>query len=263
MSASLNLAVAQSPGELTGAEERLTWLRDLLGAQEEGAIDLLVLPELFQCGYNIGEGLSDAAQTPDGPFAKAVADMSHRHGLAILYGYAERQGNQLFNSAICFDAAGQVVGHHRKLLLPPGFEGDHFAPGAECTLFDLNGVSVAILVCYDVEFPENLRHVAQQGAELVAVPTALGAQWGIVADKLVPTRAFENGVYIAYANHCGTEHGLTYYGGSCIAAPDGSDAARAGGDPGTIHAIVRTGAVVQAQSRLPYHKDRLNLPWVG
>ncbi|UWQ90610.1 carbon-nitrogen hydrolase family protein [Rhodobacteraceae bacterium M382] len=263
MSASLNLAVAQSPGELTGAAARLAWLRDLLAGQEVRPLDLLVLPELFQCGYNIGEGLSDAVQPPDGPFAKAVAELAHRHGLAILYGYAERQGEHLFNSAICFDAAGQVVGHHRKLLLPPGFEGDHFEPGAECTVFELNGVQIAILVCYDVEFPENLRHVAMQGAHLVVVPTALGAQWGVVSQRVVPTRAFENGVYVAYANHCGRENGLDYFGGSCIAAPDGSDLARAGEDPGLICALIETETVGRAQSRLPYHKDRKNLPWVG
>ncbi len=59
-------------------------------------------------------------------------------------------------------------------------------------------------------------------------PTALGAQCGIVSEKVMPTRAFENGVFICYANSFGQENGMDFFGGSCIVAPDGADLARAG-----------------------------------
>lgn len=61
--------------------------------------------------------------------------------------------------------------------------------------------------------------MAQQGAQLVLVPTALGAQWGHVADAVMPARAFENGVALAYANSAGTENGLEFLGVSVIVLP--------------------------------------------
>jgi predicted amidohydrolase len=117
-------------------------------------------------------------------------------------------------------------------------------------------------VCYDFEFPENLRYVALQGADLVTVPTALGAQWGVVSEKVVPTRAFENGVYVCYANSCGQENGMNYFGGSCIISPDGSDLARAKSGSEFLHSCIKKSAVAIAQDRLPYHKDRQKLPWI-
>ena len=96
----------------------------------------------------------------------------------------------------------------------------------------------------------------------MVVPTALGAQWGVVSEKVMPTRAFENGVYVCYANSSGHENGMDYLGGSCIIAPDGSDLARAGDGPELLYSLVEKSAVAVAQDRLPYHKDRRNLPWV-
>ncbi|SLN73144.1 (R)-stereoselective amidase [Roseovarius gaetbuli] len=258
----LDVAVAQCSGALDGAEARLAWLSEVLQTRGGAPLDLIVLPELFQCGYNIGERVGARAEAPDGAFARAIADLAQTFGTAILYGYAERQGDQIFNAAQCIDRTGRRIGHHRKLLLPPGFEGDHFAVGDGCEVFELGGFTVATLVCYDVEFPENLRHVALAGADIVAVPTALGASWSVVSEKLVPTRAFENGVYLCYANYCGTENALEYFGGSCLIGPDGKDLARAMQGPALIEATLAKSAVSAAQARLPYHRDRLRLPWV-
>lgn len=258
----LTTVVLQSPGGLTGMAARLSWLSAQLDGLAGTNPDLVILPELFQCGYNIGDALREVAEPRDGAFAQAVAGLAKVHDTAIIHGYAERDGAVIYNSALATGRDGQLIGHHRKLLLPPGFEGDHFAPGKGCTLFDLGAFRVAMLVCYDVEFPETLRHLAMTGADLVVVPTALGAQWGFVADKLVPTRAFENGVFLAYANHCGQENGLAYYGGSCLVAPDGRDLARAGVQEGGIIATLDHAEVAHAQARLPYHRDRARLPWI-
>ncbi|MEO0760555.1 MAG: nitrilase-related carbon-nitrogen hydrolase, partial [Pseudomonadota bacterium] len=68
-------------------------------------------------------------------------------------------------------------------------------------------------------------------------------------------RAFENGVFLAYANHAGTENGLHYLGESVIAAPDGEELVRASDAPGTIMADLTMHRVAAAQARLPYLKD--------
>lgn len=259
----LSVAVAQCPGELDGSNARLAWLERQLAHHDGRDFDLVVLPELFQCGYNVGDQVRDRAEPATGPFAAAIAELATRHDLAILYGFSQQRGDALFNCAQCIERNGEIIGQHQKLLLPPGFEGDHFAPGSSCAPFDLGGFRVAILVCYDAEFPENMRHAALAGADLVVVPTALGAQWSVVAEKVIPARAFENGIFVCYANYCGAENGLDYYGGSCIVGPDGKDIARAGRGAEIIGARLQKTAVENAQTRLPYLRDRARLPWMS
>ena len=169
-----------------------------------------------------------------------------------MFGYPEQHDGALYNSAACVDAKGQLIANHRKLMLPPGFESNYFAAGSQSTTFDLHGFKVAMLICYDAEYPEAVRQMALVGAHLVLVPTALASNWGVVSEKLMPTRAFENGVWVVYANHAGQENELAYYGGSCIVSPEGNDAARAGSSECVIQAQLDKNSVLAAQKRLPY-----------
>lgn len=251
----LRLAVAQSPADLAGTDARLGWLASILPVVVAQGADLLLLPELFASGYNIGADVAAAAQPADGTTAQAMAELARRHRLAIHYGYPERVGDRLYNSAQCFDPEGKPLDHYRKQVIPPGFEQDHFTPGKGCTLFRYRGVCIATLICYDAEFPEAVRQVAQMGAQLVLVPTALSARWGWVARQMMPTRAFENGIYLAYANSAGVERGTPYLGESVIAGPDGTEVARAGADPEIIYGDVKLAKVAAAQVRLPYLSD--------
>ena len=214
-----------------------------------------MLPELFATGYNIGDRIAARAELADGPTALTIATLAKAHNIAIHYGFAETDGNNTFNAAQCFGPNGMRLGGHRKLAIPPGFEADHFKRGEGCSLFIYKGLQIATLICYDAEFPETARHVASMGAELILVPTALGAQWDWVSKTMVPTRAYENGVFLAYANSAGTENGMGFLGQSFIAAPNGKELARAGASPELIYAELKREQVTKAQSRLPYLND--------
>lgn len=217
-------------------------------------LDLVVCPELFQTGYNPSLDYGALAETCDGPFAQGMAKLAQAHGTAFAYGYAERADGTIYNSAAVMDASGRVLATHRKRLpSPQSFEVTTFAKGRSVTFADLCGLRLAIIICYEVEFPESLRQAAKGGAHLVIVPTALGADWGFVAEKLVPTRAFENGVWLAYADHAGEDGGLAFFGGSRIVAPDGQDVAVVGaGREGLATAKVDLARVATLQARLPY-----------
>ncbi|MGB5708113.1 MAG: carbon-nitrogen hydrolase family protein [Arenicellales bacterium] len=228
-------------------------------ALKDSSLDLVVCPELFMSGYNIGNALPQLAEEQQGAYATQVAKLAISHKIAIVYGYPEKDGETLFNSAACISANGQLLANHQKILLPPGFERDFFKPGNKLTLFTLRDITCAILICYDAEFPEAIRACAEAGAQLIIVPTALVDNWSSVAFQLMPTRAFENGVWLMYANHAGEENGASYLGASCIVAPDGNDAARAGAEQILIVHELDLEQVLEAQNRLPYLRDVIKL----
>lgn len=245
----MRAGVFQCDGSSLTQAERLTRLADVL---KHGELDLVVCPELFMSGYNVGEKIPSFAEPLDGPFSKSVGDLARATKTAIVYGYPERAGDKLYNSALCLGPDGRVLANHRKLLHPPGFEARYFSGGKGPTLFQFHGVSCAILICYDAEFPEAVRAVADAGAKIVLVPTALIERWPSVAYQMMPTRAFENGVWLVYANHAGEENGARYLGASCIISPDGADRARAGKEEELIGAELDFDSVKLARARLPY-----------
>lgn len=210
-------------------------------------------------GYNVGDDLHRLAEPADGPFAQSVADLARQTGTAICYGYPERDGETIYNSALVVSATGAVLANHRKLAIPPGFEQNFFAPGDQLTGFELASMKCALVICYDAEFPEIVRAACLAGAEAVLIPTALGAQWDQVAHRVVPARAFENGCYALYANHAGSEGDITYAGASCIVGPDGRDIARADEQPQLITATLEASRVATARDRLPYFVDLVAL----
>jgi predicted amidohydrolase len=189
---------------------------------------LLVAPEAFTTGYAV-PGVADAAQPADGAWGAAVAAIAAETGVAILYGFPEREGEQVFNSAALVDAGGSVVALHRKCHLYGDVDLSTYTPGSGFTaLAELDGFRVGIVICYDVEFPETVRTLALSGADLVDVPTALMRPYEVVARTLVPARAYDNQVDVAYANRRGSEGDLLYGGESSVVGPDGADLARAG-----------------------------------
>lgn len=248
----MKVGIFQNGGGLT-RDARLERLEQAIAG---AGLDLAVCPELFMSGYDIGDALPRLAEPADGAFAQAVSGMARRHDTAIAYGFPERDGDALHNSAACFDASGALAALHRKTLLPPGFESDYFTPGeAAPPVFAISGLRCALMICYEAEFPETVRAAAQAGAQLVLAPTALVEQWDIVAHAMMPSRAFENGVWLAYANHAGAENASRYLGASCILTPGGREAARAGAVETLIVADIDADAVRAARARLPYLRD--------
>jgi len=257
---SLRTAIFQYSARDERPERRLQRLHDALRAAGQGAFDLVVCPELFLSGYNVGAEVAELAQPADGAFFRAAAAVARECKTALVYGYPETAaGNRICNAAVCIGRDGQLRANHRKLRLPNDFERRWFTPGESYTLLDLGGFRVALLVCYEVEFPEAVRACALAGADVVVAPTALKAEWTFVARQLVPTRAFENGVFLLYANYCGHENGFDYLGESCIIGPGGEEIARAGGDEGLITGLLDRNRIAEARARLAYLTDRPGL----
>jgi predicted amidohydrolase len=193
-------------------------------------LDVAVFPELFLTGYNIGEKVNDWAEEIDGAAISRLQEIAAGNHIAIITGFAERRGTELFNSAIAISAQGEIISHHNKVFLFGTKEKGTYSAGSNFSVFELAGRKCGLAICYDIEFPEVTRELKQLGVEVVFVPTANMAPYYDVPTTLVRARALENGVAIVYANICGIECDQSYTGLSGIVLPDGKDLARAGRD---------------------------------
>lgn len=248
----LGLMIIQNQASLDEFETRAADLESSLTSHDLSGVDLVILPELFCSGYNVGPLIHERAEPQNGPIFARISEIAKQFGVAIHYGYAEKEDDILYNSAQLVTQDGKSLCNYRKQFIPPGVEEGVFTPHQGDCIVTFKSVRIATLICYDAEFPENMRRVATKGADLVIVPTALSAQWGIVSDHLIATRSFENGVFVAYANQAGREGELDYYGGSCFTDPWGRDLDRAAHTQTVLNARIDTQQVRNAQSRLPY-----------
>ncbi|WP_326564946.1 carbon-nitrogen hydrolase family protein [Amycolatopsis rhabdoformis] len=195
----------------------------LATAAERGAT-LVVSAEMITTGYAIGAAaVAERAEPADGPLAQELAALARHHGVALVYGYPEREGDAVYNSAQLLSAQGERLANYRKTHLFGDLDRDQFSAGTEPVVqADLDGLRVGLLICYDVEFPELVRVHALAGTQVLLVPTALMRPYEFVADTLVPARAYESQLYVVYANRCDVEGELSYCGRSTVAAPDGT-----------------------------------------
>lgn len=221
-----------------------------------GQADILVTPEMFLTGYNIGAlEVRNAAQPTDGNMLQQVAAMASKYKIAIVVGFPELATDDLvYNSVAFIGCDGETLCVYRKTHLYGSVDRVQFSAGATLnTPFAYQGWQIALAICYDIEFPEVARFYAQSGAELILTPTANMAPFESVATKIVPVRAQENGIYIAYANYIGCEGEFNYCGLSCICNPLGDDTARASHDSEElIFGSISHSSIRDARQSTPY-----------
>ena len=228
-------------------------------AHQAKDIDLLVLPEMFLTGYNIGaQAVARLAQTHDGDAAQQIGELAKATDTAIAYGYPERGADgQIYNSVQLIDAHGKSLCNYRKTHLFGELDHSMFSKGPDSfPVIELNGWKLGLLICYDLEFPENTRRLALAGAELIVVPTANMAPYDFIADVTVRCRAFENQCYVAYANYCGHEGDIRYCGQSSVAAPNGKQIALAEHEQTLLVATLHRQQLADAKTGNVYLADR-------
>ena len=253
----MRTALLQSSGRPGSVAENLKVLDAAAGRAAAAGAALLAAPEMFLTGYAIGDGIARLAEPADGDSADAIADIAARHGLAIAYGYPERDGGTVFNSAQLISAAGDRLANYRKTHLFGCFERDHFTPGGQPVVqAELDGLTVGLMICYDVEFPENVRAHALAGTDLLVVPTAQMHPFQFVAESMIPVRAFENQMYVAYVNRVGQEGEFEFVGLSALAGPDGVARARAGRAEQLVFADADPAFLAASREANPYLRDR-------
>jgi len=218
-------------GELEANRQEM---RRLVEAAAERGSDFVVLPELANSGYvfeSRSEARSLAEPIPEGETAQQWIDLAATHDLYIVGGYTERDGIDLYNSAILIGPDG-YIGTHRKLHLW-NEEKLWFEPGDEIQVFNTEIGRIGMQICYDQWFPELSRIQAAKGADLIAEPTNwvpinqyertdLAENELARANCLAVSNAHVNTVWFACADRIGVERDQPFLGRSLIVEPTGT-----------------------------------------
>jgi predicted amidohydrolase len=254
----MKLALWQTPGIAGDVAANLEALGRIAQRARAAGAALLLCPECWLGGYNIGEAVAKVAEPHDGAAAQRIAAIAQAHDLAIAYGYAERAGQgRIFNSVQVIGPAGLPLAHYRKTHLFGAQERASYQPGPGfVTPFQFAGLRIGLLICYDVEYPESVRSLALLGADLILVPTALTDEYARVPDVIIPARSLENQVFVAYCNRAGVENGMPFLGRSCITGPDGYPLATVENGEALFYADIDPALRSTSAAQYPYQTDR-------
>jgi predicted amidohydrolase len=221
---------------LSAAGEPKQNLSVALGMMDDAAargVELLVLPELWSCGYDpetLAEDVRRDAEPRDGPRARRLAERARRHGLFVAGSLPELgHDGSVYDTMLVFNPHGDLAAWHRKAhLYRPAREHAAFAPGDRVSTFDDPSLGrVGLVVGFEGDFPEVGRSLALRGARLVLAACACEVEAAAAWDLLHPAYALANSQWWLEANQAGTHPTSTLLGASRIIAPTGTVVAAA------------------------------------
>jgi predicted amidohydrolase len=180
--------------------------------------DVIVFPELATTGYvfKSEQELSILAEPADGPSIKYMSEFSKEKNVLVAFGFAERDGKTLYNSAAVITPEGETMIYRKVHLFNE--EKRFFSRGNRFFTFSWKDVRFGVMICFDWIFPEAMRTLSLMGAQVVLHPANLVLPY--CQDAMV-TRCIENRVFTITANLMGVERGLKFTGRSQITAPGG------------------------------------------
>ncbi|HEY2266682.1 MAG TPA: nitrilase-related carbon-nitrogen hydrolase, partial [Streptosporangiaceae bacterium] len=226
------IAVAQLAITVAEPDANRRAAADAVAEAADAGARLVVLPELCDSGYvfdaadPVAEARGLAAPAADSITLRQWHELAARHRLVIVGGFCELGADgRLYNSAALVDTSGTRAVYRKAHLWDS--EKLVFTPGdAALPTVDTEVGRVAVMVCYDLEFPEWTRLAALDGADLIAAPVnwpGYSRPEGERPAEVVKAQAAAaaNGVFVAVADRCRTERGVSWISGSLIANPEG------------------------------------------
>ena len=257
MMKNLKIATAQFENRSGDKEYNLSVMEELAAKAAADGAKAIAFHECSITGYTFARNLSKeemldlAEPIPGGASLERMRLIAEKHDIAVLAGLFEKDFEEkLYKAYVCVDRNG-LVAHYRKLH---PFINPYLSPGTEYCVFDLYGWKCGILICYDNNVVENVRATALMGAQVIFMPhvtmctpsprpgagfvdpvlwenrendpTSLrlefdgpkGRMWLM---KWLPSRAWDNGIYVVFSNPIGMDDDQLKNGCSMIIDPHG------------------------------------------
>jgi len=207
--------------------------------------------------------VKELAETVPGPVTESFQELAAELGIVVVLNLFERDGDKTFDTSPVIDADGTLLGRTRMVHITEydcfheqGYydEGDKGAP-----VYSTRAGKIGVAICYDRHYPEYMRALALNGAEVVFIPQAGSVgEWpeGLYEAEM-RVAAFQNGYFTALCNRVGKEECLTFGGESFICDPAGHVIARAPVmEEAILHAELDLEAVSESYARKLFLRDR-------
>ncbi len=247
----LKVGLIQQACSANGYDNRQRLAEHIGAAAKEGA-QLVVLQELHNTPYfcqveNVDN--FDLAEPIPGPSTDFFGELARQHGIVLVISLFERRAPGLYhNTAVVLEKDGTVAGKYRKMHIPDDpayYEKFYFTPGDMGFHPITTSVGkLGVQVCWDQWYPEGARLMALQGADLLIYPTAIGYESSDTPGEQTRQReawttvqrghAVANGLPVITVNRVGHEadpsgqtKGITFWGSSFVAGPQGELLAQA------------------------------------
>lgn len=247
----LKVGLIQQACSANGYDNRQRLAEHIAAAAKEGA-QLVVLQELHNTPYfcqveNVDN--FDLAESIPGPSTEFFGELARQHGIVLVISLFERRAPGLYhNTAVVLEKDGTIAGKYRKMHIPDDpayYEKFYFTPGDMGFYPITTSVGkLGVQVCWDQWYPEGARLMALQGADLLIYPTAIGYESSDTPEEQTRQReawttvqrghAVANGLPVITVNRVGHEadpsgrtKGITFWGSSFVAGPQGELLAQA------------------------------------
>lgn len=254
----LRLALVQQTASLDAEENRDAL--SVIGGKIEPGTGLVLLPEAFMRDFGKpGSDVGEFAEPMDGPFVARLTEFAAERDTTVVAGMFEVSDDpgRPFNTLAVVGPDG-LRASYRKIHLYDSFgykESDRLSAGpVQPVLVDIAGISVGLMTCYDLRFPELARELVRRGAGLLVVPSAWVAGPGKVEHwrTLAMARAIENTAYVAAVG----QPGPRYTGHSLVVGPAGQVVAELGDGDHVITASITTDQLDEARAANPSLRHR-------
>jgi len=252
----LNVALAQMAVSLGDQEANVARAAALAEQAARAGSELLLLPELWDTGYDLANWRRYAVPLNEGTFA-VMAQLARRHRLAVGGSALEASNGAAYNTFALYGADGALLASYRKVHLFGVMEEPRWLLGGQrLQLAQTPWGNVGLAICYDLRFPEVFRRYALAGARAVFIvaewPAARALHWR----TLLRARAIENSLFVLGVNRVGESRGERFAGHSAVVDPWGELLVEGNDAEALLIAALDLSAVDAAHARLPVLSDR-------
>lgn len=238
-------------------EKVRNWVEDII---HEDTPDTIVLPEMWNTGYALDQ-LEHAADRDAEPTSSFLSDLAKTHHINIIGGsIGNKRTGKFYNTSLVFNRKGELVYEYDKIHLVPMLNEHNYLTGGtkKARLFELDGIKMGLIICYDLRFPELARQLALEGAEVLHIvaqwPSARKEHW----KYLQIARAIENQLFVISSNTVGENETTTFAGESMMIDPWGNTiAAGSANKEETVRAALDMDIVPKIRKDVPIFTSRV------
>jgi omega-amidase len=254
MKREVRAAAVQFNIRLGDIDANVAYVRSALERLADQGCQLVVLPEMWSCGFDYRKLIGLAQRTPE--VVEEMGRLSAQYGMVLVGSLPEPDGEKVCNTAYLLDR-GNLAGRYRKIHLFSLMNEDRsFTGGDSWLVADTSAGRIGVFICYDLRFPELARRLAVEGAEIIVVP----GEWPKPREEhwrtLLKARAIENQLFVVAANCCGMIGKLDFFGSSLILGPKGEYLAEGRDEDCEISATLDFSAMVNWRQQITCFPDR-------